>query len=135
MVIEALTPLDRVSCIKMYKNNTRSRLFCRIAKRSIAGSVPEMEQKLVGTLFTHSYNIIFSPNACIYIYIFNNKSNKHETHCLLLSSYSEFPCCSSLEASLVATYAQPEIKDLQCQGTYSCIFRIGVLRWNFYVWI
>ena len=35
IVIEALTPLDRISCIKMYKNNARSRLFCRIAKRSI----------------------------------------------------------------------------------------------------
>ena len=35
IVIEALTPLDRTSCIKMYKNNARSRLFCRIAKRSI----------------------------------------------------------------------------------------------------
>ena len=34
--IEALTPLDRTSCIKMYnKNNARSCLFCRIAKRSI----------------------------------------------------------------------------------------------------
>ena len=33
--MEALTPLDRTSLIKMYKNNARSRLFCRIAKRSI----------------------------------------------------------------------------------------------------
>ena len=36
IVIEALTPLDRTLRIKMYKNNTRSRLFFRIAKRSIA---------------------------------------------------------------------------------------------------
>ena len=36
IVIEALTPLDRTSCIKMYKNNARSRIFCRIAKSSIA---------------------------------------------------------------------------------------------------
>ena len=35
IVIEALTPLDRTSRIKLYKNNARSRLFCRIAKRSI----------------------------------------------------------------------------------------------------
>ena len=35
IVIEALTPLDRSSDIKMYENNARSRLFCRIAKRSI----------------------------------------------------------------------------------------------------
>ena len=33
--VEALTPLDRTSRIKMYKNIARSRLFCRIAKRSI----------------------------------------------------------------------------------------------------
>ena len=37
-MLEALTPLDRISCIKMYKNNARSRLFCSIAKRSIAKS-------------------------------------------------------------------------------------------------
>ena len=35
-LIKALTPLDRMSCIKMYKNNARSSLFCRIAERSIA---------------------------------------------------------------------------------------------------
>ena len=35
--IEALTPLSRNSCIKLYKNNARSRLFRRIAKRSIVG--------------------------------------------------------------------------------------------------
>ena len=29
---EALTPLNRASRIKMYENNARSRLFCRIAK-------------------------------------------------------------------------------------------------------
>ena len=34
-LIEALTPLDRTSRTKMYKNNARSRLFSRIAKRSI----------------------------------------------------------------------------------------------------
>ena len=32
---EVLTPLNRTSCIKMYKNSVRSSLFCRIAKRSI----------------------------------------------------------------------------------------------------
>ena len=36
IVIEALTPLDRTSCIKMCGNKARSRLFCRIAKRSIS---------------------------------------------------------------------------------------------------
>ena len=35
ILIEALTPLNRTSCIKMSKNNARSRLFRRIAKRSI----------------------------------------------------------------------------------------------------
>ena len=35
ILIEALMPLNRTSCIKMYKNNARSRLFRRIAKRSI----------------------------------------------------------------------------------------------------
>ena len=36
IAVEALTPLDRTSSIKMYKNIARSRLFCRIAKRPIA---------------------------------------------------------------------------------------------------
>ena len=35
IAIEALTPLYRTSRIKLYKNIARSRLFCRIAKRSI----------------------------------------------------------------------------------------------------
>ena len=34
-VTEALTPLDRTSRIRLYKKNPRSRLFCRIAKRSM----------------------------------------------------------------------------------------------------
>ena len=38
ILIEGLTPLNRTSCTKMYKNNARSRLFCRIAKRSILHS-------------------------------------------------------------------------------------------------
>ena len=33
IVIEASTPLNRTSRIKMYKNNARSRLFLRIVKR------------------------------------------------------------------------------------------------------
>ena len=33
--VEALTALSRASCIKLYKNIAQSRLFCRIAKRSI----------------------------------------------------------------------------------------------------
>ena len=37
IAIEALTSLNRTSRIKMYKNIARSRLFCRIAKRSIGG--------------------------------------------------------------------------------------------------
>ena len=35
MVIEAPAPFNRTLRIKMYKNIARSRLFCRIAKRSI----------------------------------------------------------------------------------------------------
>ena len=35
IAIEALTPLHRSLRIKMYKNIARSRLFCRMAKRSI----------------------------------------------------------------------------------------------------
>ena len=35
IVIEAVTPFCRTSCIKLYKDIARSRLFCRIAKRSI----------------------------------------------------------------------------------------------------
>ena len=34
-MVKALTPLDRITYIKMYKNNTRSMLFRRKAKRSI----------------------------------------------------------------------------------------------------
>ena len=33
-VIEAVNPHDQTSPMKMYKNSARSRLFCRIAKRS-----------------------------------------------------------------------------------------------------
>ena len=39
IAIEALTPLFRTSHIKLYKNIARSRLFCRIAKRSIPHSI------------------------------------------------------------------------------------------------
>ena len=35
-MVEALTSPDRTPCIIMYKNNARSRLFLRIAKRSTA---------------------------------------------------------------------------------------------------
>ena len=42
IAIEALTPLYRASRIKLYKNIARSRLFRRIAKRSIG---------------THNYNL------------------------------------------------------------------------------
>ena len=38
--IEGITPLDRTFCIKMYVNNARSRLFWRIAKRSIDQLIP-----------------------------------------------------------------------------------------------
>ena len=38
MLIEALTPLNRISCKIMYEDITRSRLFHRIAMRSIASS-------------------------------------------------------------------------------------------------
>ena len=34
-VIKALAPLNRTLCIDMYEDNARSRLFCRLAKRSI----------------------------------------------------------------------------------------------------
>ena len=46
LVIEALTPLDLTSPIKMYKNNARSRLFSTIAKRSIS----QMQSKAHGKL-------------------------------------------------------------------------------------
>ena len=53
IVIEALTPLDRTSCIKMYKNNARSRLFCRIAKRSITSSYLIYLGISIATLLRH----------------------------------------------------------------------------------
>ena len=39
IAIEAVTPLFRTSHINLYENIARSRLFCRIAKRSIGGFV------------------------------------------------------------------------------------------------
>ena len=45
-MIEALTPLDRTSCTKMDNNNVRSRLFRRIAKRSIGHVVLKRYQIL-----------------------------------------------------------------------------------------
>ena len=50
ILIEALTPLNRISCIiKMYKNIARSRLFCRIAKRSIVltGIVKQLGMNMI----------------------------------------------------------------------------------------
>ena len=44
-------PLDRTSCIKLYKNNARSRLFCRIATRSIAGLLQELIAFFTGYKF------------------------------------------------------------------------------------
>ena len=46
MVIEAPTPFDRTLRIKMYKNIARSRLFCRIAKRSIIRRFQNEEDNL-----------------------------------------------------------------------------------------
>ena len=40
IAIEALTPLNRTSRIKLYRNIVRSRLFSRIGKRSIHSSGP-----------------------------------------------------------------------------------------------
>ena len=37
---------DRTSRIKLYKNNARSRLFCRIAKRSIDDYAKDGGEKL-----------------------------------------------------------------------------------------
>ena len=54
IVIEALTPLDRTSYIKMYKNNARSRLICRIAKRSIDRSAI-IKSKSTGKQETHRH--------------------------------------------------------------------------------
>ena len=48
IAIQALTPLNRTSRIKLYKNIARSRLFSRIAKRSIAPSESDEEEMLLG---------------------------------------------------------------------------------------
>ena len=40
ILIEPLTPFDRTSRIKMYENNARSSLFCRIAKRPVVKWMP-----------------------------------------------------------------------------------------------
>ena len=65
IAIEALTPLDRTLCIKMYKTNARSRLFCLIAKRSI-----ELRQGskgfVSGFIYIYIYIVkIFFPNLAI----------------------------------------------------------------------
>ena len=51
IVIEALTPLNRASRIQLYKNIARSRLFCRIAKRSILDFIDSKS----GTVRKNSY--------------------------------------------------------------------------------
>ena len=45
IAIETLKPLNRISCIKMYKNNARSRLFCRIAKRYRNGVAADLRHR------------------------------------------------------------------------------------------
>ena len=76
IVIEALAPLDPISCIKMYENNTRSRLFCWIAIRPIVDDVDslldvdgliinlwqEIQQKTCGfTAIDQLRSTLFSP--------------------------------------------------------------------------
>ena len=39
IAVEALTPLDRTSRIKMYKDIARSRLFCRISRGSMLSQI------------------------------------------------------------------------------------------------
>ena len=46
IAIEAVTPLFRTSRINLYKNIARSRLFCRIAKRSIVDNVVIMNTRI-----------------------------------------------------------------------------------------
>ena len=41
LVIRTLTPIDQTSRMTLYKNNARSRLFCRMAKRSIAACLQQ----------------------------------------------------------------------------------------------
>ena len=53
IAIEALTPFNRTSRIQMYKNVARSRLFRRIAKRSI-DIAPSVATTFVGQLFDGS---------------------------------------------------------------------------------
>ena len=57
IAIEALTPLDRTSRIKLYKNIARSRLFCRIAKRSI-----ETGNEAINKSAVHGTHLSFKPD-------------------------------------------------------------------------
>ena len=77
IAIEALTQLYRTSRIKLYKNIARSRLFCRIAKRSILA----ISRRNDGIL--HSYGTrVFSK-------IISGMRNFHETSWICGS----FICC------------------------------------------
>ena len=77
IVIEALTPLDRISRIKVYKSNARSRLFCRIANRSIL------------VLINHlGYNILFRTSVSQYLI-----SSKHYVGQQSSSQFVPLPVC------------------------------------------
>ena len=58
IAIEALTPLDRTSSIKVYKNNSLSRPFRRIAKRSIVSVLTKLHRPGFNIEFETSFEPI-----------------------------------------------------------------------------
>ena len=62
-MIEALTLLDRISCIKMCKNNVRSKLFYRIAKRSMEDEMTSHYHILALNLTSESFLMLLKGNA------------------------------------------------------------------------
>ena len=58
IMIEALTPLDQTSSIKLYKNGVRSRPFSRIAKMSIVNNSVKTIVLGMCPLFSAVYMIV-----------------------------------------------------------------------------
>ena len=57
IVIEPLTTLDRTSRIKLYQKNARSRLFSRIAKRSIVKVKLQTKLRFLPCLRSVCFNV------------------------------------------------------------------------------
>ena len=78
MVIEALTPLYRTSRIKMYKNNARSRLFFRIAKRLLLlKACFTLESKIAREMYSKYDRKVLRNYFCHCFEFFNQQLRHH----------------------------------------------------------